>query len=266
VFRKLLILSILFCLLTPNILFAETSKRSTPFPTIDELAGTNLTYKIAFLWMNHVANGVFHLEKGTQPGTYRALLSARTRGVYAWLTNYRIQSYETLMQKQTLGKLITLTHDSSIEKGKGETKKVRTKHYNFDPDKGTITVSKIADGELWWEKDLPFTGNMPVDILTAYCNFVTGVYGQMLPGVTYVVPAFGGKSVGEIKMEVLTEAERTAVGLFPEEGILCRFTVDKEIFDTGDGAIYVWYDNKSRPALGIIKDIIGMGDIRGVMR
>lgn len=265
-FRILLIFTIFLYLVTPNILFAETRGPATPFPTIDELVGTDLTYKIAFLWMSHVANGVFRLEKGDQPGTYRALLSARTRGVYAWLTNHRIQSYETLMQKQVQGKLITLTHDSSIEKGEDETRKVRTKHYIFDPDKGTITVSKIADGELWWEKDLPFTGDMPVDILTAYCNFVTGAYGQILPGVTYVVPAFGGKSVGEIKIEILTEAERTDFGLFPEGGLLCRFTVDAEIFDTGDGAIYVWYDNKSRPARGIIEDIVGMGDIRGVMR
>ena len=43
-------------------------------------------------------------------------------------------------------------------------------NYDFDPDKGTITVSKIADGELWWEKNLPFTGVMPVDILTVEVN------------------------------------------------------------------------------------------------
>ena len=44
------------------------------------------------------------------------------------------------------------------------------------------------------------------------------------------------------------------------------FWVDPEVFDTSDGTIYIWYDDEGRPARGIIEDIAGIGDIRGVMR
>ena len=259
-------LILLFFLITPFLSFAEEVDTLRSFPSMEELIETDLHYKIAFLWMSHIANGSFSLAKGDKPDTYRARLRGETRGVAAWLTSHRIQSYETLMQKQDQGRLITLTHDSTIEKGSGKKKKIRTKHYLFDPVQSSITVSKIANGALWWTKNLPFTGEMPVDILTAYFNLVTGVYGRIEPGASYSIPAFGGKGVGQINIDVLTDAQRPGSNFFPKGGTLCRFTVDKEIFDTRDGTILVWYDHAGRPARGIIKDIVGMGDIRGKLR
>lgn len=256
----------LFCLVAPFLSFAEEPDTLNSFPSMEELVDTDLHYKVAFLWLSHIANGSFSLEKGVEPDTFRAKLRAKTRGVASWLTSHRIQSYETLMLKQEQGRLITLTHDSTIEKGSGKKKKVRTKHYLFDPVHSSITVSKIADGSLWWKKDLPFADKMPVDILTAYFNLVTGVYGRIEPGMNYSIPAFGGKGVGQIGIEILTDAQRPDSTFFPQDGTLCRFTVDKEIFDTRDGIILVWYDHAGRPARGLIKDMIGLGDIRGTLR
>ncbi len=264
--RVLLLFSVCYFVINSTSLHADSFAAADTFPTIEELVGTDLRYKIAFLWMDHVADGFFSLEKGEQSNTYRARLSAKTRGVSAWLTSHRIQSYETLMQKQEHGNLITLTHDSSIEKGKGKSKKIRIKHYAFDPDNGEISVSKIADGVQWWEKHLPFAAEMPVDILTAYANLITGVYGPLIPGLTYEIPAFGGTDVGLIKIEILTDRQRPDSNFFPKGGMLCRFSVDKEIFDTKEGTIYVWYDRAGNPARGVIESIVGMGDIRGVMR
>lgn len=263
------IISVLVCiciLLLPNIVLSEESEIVETFPTIEALAGISLQHKIGFLWMDHIANGSFTMTKGEQPDTYHARLVGKTRGTAAWLTSDRMQAYETLMKKQEDGRLITLTHDSTIERGKGKKKKIRTKHYIFDPDKNKITVSKIANGELWWEKDLPFTGEFPVDILTAYFNFVTGVYGSIKPGSTYDFSAFGGKTVGLMTIKVLTDDQRPSSSFFPEGGLLCEAKVDPEVFDTSDGTMLIWYDDEGRPARGIIKDIVGMGDIRGVMR
>jgi hypothetical protein len=260
------IILFLFCFLLPAVLSAEQTDPPDTFPTIDQLAETDLHYKIAFLWMSHIADGSFSLDRGEEPNTYKARLRGKTKGIAAWLTSRRIQTYETLMYKQEQGRLITLTHDSTIEKGRGKTKKIRTKHYVFDPVKSTITVSKIANGALWWEKNLPFSGAMPVDILTAYFNLVTGVYGPIEPGATYSIPAFGGKGVGQINIEVLNDEQRPGTSFFPKGGTLCRFKVDKEIFDTSDGTILVWYDQAGNPARGVIKDIVGLGDIRGRLR
>ena len=265
--NRVLVLCLCFSLLIlPGITFAEQSGGVDSFPSIEELAGTRLSHKIGFLWMNHIANGSFSMKKGEEPDTYEAYLIGKTRGTAAWLTSDRMQSYKTLMKKQKQGRLITLTHDSTIERGKGKKKKIRTKHYIFDPLKESISVSKIANGELWWTKDLPFEGAMPVDILTAYFNFVTGVYGPIEPGAAYSFPAFGGKTVGQMIIQVLTDAQRPNSNFFPEGGLLCKAKVDPEVFDTSDGTIFIWYDNEGRPARGIIQDIIGMGDIRGVMR
>lgn len=266
-FRHITFITLCLTLIvSPFVVFAEQVESEDSFPTIEELVGTNLGHKIGFLWMNHIANGSFSMKAGDEPDTYRARLVGKTRGTAAWLTSDRMQAYETLMKKLEDGRLITLTHDSTIERGKGKKKKIRTKHYIFDPVDETITVSKIANGELWWTKDLPFEGAMPVDILTAYFNFVTGVYGPIKPGVTYSFPAFGGKIVGQMTIKVLSDDQRPDSSFFPDGGILCQAIVDPEVFDTSDGVIYIWYDDEGRPARGIIQDIVGMGDIRGVMR
>ncbi len=265
--RQLLLSMAFVCLLMlPCTALAEQSEDIDSFPTIEALAGTSLSHKIGFLWMNHIANGSFRMSKDEEPDTFRAHLIGKTRGVAAWLTSDRMHSYETLMKKTEQGRLITLTHDSTIERGKGEKKKIRTKHYVFDPESESITVSKIANGELWWTKDLPFTGGMPVDVLTAYFNFVTGIYGPIEPGASYSFPAFGGKIVGQMTIQVLTDEQRPNSSFFPEGGVLCKAIVDPEVFDTSDGTIFIWYDGEGRPARGIIQDIVGMGDIRGVMR
>lgn len=263
------LLSAILCLvllLNPINAFTQETEAARTFPSIDELAGKNLRYKIGFLWMNRIADGFFSLTEGMEPNTYRAKMYAKTRGVAAWVTSHRIQSYESLMLKQPDGLLTTLTHDSTIERGRGKSKKIRTKHYVFDPESASIKVSKIADGALWWEKELPVDGPMPVDILTAYFNFVTGAYGSIEAGSSYRLPAFGGEGTGEIFIEVLTEEQRPSSSFFPAGGTFCRVTVDQEIFDTGDGTIYVWYDQDGTFARGVIKDIIGMGDVRGVLR
>lgn len=265
--RQLLSYCLCICLFVlPHTALAEQAEVVNTFPTIEELVGTNIQHKIGFLWMNHIANGSFSMTRGEEPDTYRAHLIGKTRGTAAWLTSDRMQSYETLMKKLEQGRLITLTHDSTIKRGKGKKKKIRTKHYIFDPVKESITVSKIANGELWWTKDLPFAGDMPVDILTAYFNFVTGIYGPIEPGATYTFPAFGGKTVGQMTIKVLTDEQRPSSSFFPSGGILCQAIVDPEVFDTSNGTIYIWYDDAGNPARGIIQDIIGMGDIRGVMR
>jgi hypothetical protein len=265
-YRTLLTFLSCFGLLFSLATFTAAEEIPLKFPSIEQLAGTNYHYKIAFLWMSHIADGSLSLAKGEKTDTYRVRLRGETRGISAWLTSHRVQTYETLMQKQKSGRLITLTHDSTIMKGEGASKKIRTKHYIFDPEQNAITVSKLANGDIWWEKSIPFTGDVPVDILTAYFNLVTGVYGEISPGMTFIIPTFGGKKVGVINIEVLTDGQRPDMSFFPKDGILCRFTVDKEIFDTGDGTILVWYDDAGNPARGIIKDIIGLGDIRGTMR
>lgn len=254
---------ILLCLC---VLGFSTFAHAGTSPTIDDLVGTDLHYRVGFLWMDHVADGEFSLERDPEPGVYLARLVGKTRGFTAWLTNDRLQSYETRMRLMPDGHLQTLTHESLIDKGSGKKRKRRSKLYQFEPDQHRVVVEKHGDGQLMWRKEIE-VGNepFPVDVLTAFFNFATGVYGPFERGRRYEIPAFSGKGVGKITIEVVPGKEAPG-NLFDDDQLICKVQVDQDVFDTSDGVLYVQFDAMMRPQKGLIKDIIGLGDIRGVRR
>ena len=117
-----------------------------------------------------------------------------------------------------------------------------------------------------WNKQIPVTQEpFPVDILTAFFNFATGAYGPLEKGKVYNVPAFSGEGVGMIRIDIVSPEDAPG-SLSKQQGLVCRVQVDQEVFDTQDGVLYVQFDSAMRPVRGVIKDIIGLGDIRGTMR
>ncbi|HEY7745923.1 MAG TPA: hypothetical protein VIA07_06260, partial [Desulfuromonadales bacterium] len=57
------------------------------------LVGESLVYDISFLWFERLAEGRLSFAAGERPGTYRAILEAKTLGVAAWLTGDRVPRY-----------------------------------------------------------------------------------------------------------------------------------------------------------------------------
>jgi len=248
--------------LTPDIPVLESHRLS-----FDELVGRTFLYNISFLWFDHLAKGRFTLQPGDQPGTYRATLEARTLGLAAWLTQGRVQGYESLMERGADGSLHSLRYESRIMRRHDDKMIDRTKRFTFDYARHEVHVEKLADGKPVWEEVLPMTGDKPPnDILTSYFNFRDGFFGPLEPGRHYVVPTFNRQGAGNIEIDLLTKAERQGLDFFPAGGLVARVKVDPEIFDSKDGGIYVWLDPQLLPARGIIQNVIGLGDVRGTLR
>ena len=113
----------------------------------------------------------------------RSYYVGKTRGFTAWLTKDRVQTYETRMRQRADGRLETLTHESLIDKGSGKKRKRRSKYYRFDEKSRQVIVEQRGDGKVMWNKQIPITEEpFPVDILTAFFNFATGVYGPFERG------------------------------------------------------------------------------------
>ncbi len=234
--------------------------------TINDFVGCDLRYQVGFLWMDHVADASFTVEQEPEPGVYRARLTGRTRGFTAWLTKDRVQTYETRMRLRSDGHLETLAHESLIDKGSDKKRKRRSKYYHFDEKSHQVLIEKRGDGKVMWNKQIPVTQEpFPVDILTAFFNFATGAYGPLEKGKVYNVPAFSGEGVGMIRIDIVSPEDAPG-SLSKQQGLVCRVQVDQEVFDTQDGVLYVQFDSAMRPVRGVIKDIIGLGDIRGTMR
>ncbi len=76
---------------------APTPTTLTPHP-IDALLGEELAYDVSFLWFDRLAVGSITLARGAKPGTYVAVMEARTRGVAAYVTKDRAERFRTLME------------------------------------------------------------------------------------------------------------------------------------------------------------------------
>lgn len=237
-----------------------------PIP-IEELVGETLSYDIAFLWFDRLAQGSLSLERGERPNSYRAILEARTLGVAAWVTRDRVQRYVSEMEAGPDGRLRSLSHESHIIKGKGRERKDRTNRYTFDYQKRQVRHQRARDGKFYKDVALPMAeGEPPNDVLTAFFNFRSGAFGPVKAGGRYAIPTFSRKGTAAIVVEVLPDSGWPKQPFFPPHGLLGRVSLDPEVFDTGGGLVYVWFDSYGRPARGIVENIVGLGDVRGKLR
>lgn len=246
---------------------SQLSAQQLPVHDLDTLAGEHDIYDLDFLFFSNLAEGEIKLEAMDASGSYRAELVGRTLGVAAWLTGDRTQRYTSTMEKTADGRLRSLVHESQIIKRKGGEWKNRSKRYRFDYLQGKVFQEKGRDniyrpGKVF---DLPLDSPAPVDLLTAFYNLRSGVYGKVEAGKRIFIPTLSSKGMTKIEIAVLAADERDELS-YPDHGHLLKVILDPEVFETGGGAIYLWFDAGGQLMRGVVEDVIGMGDVIGQQR
>jgi hypothetical protein len=236
----------------------------SPADPVLAMVGEVQHYDISFLWFRRLAKGTLSFSTAEEPGTFRAVLDARTLGVAAWLTRDREQRYESLMRRDVDGHLRTISHSSIIYKGKGKERSGRTKVYHYDDQQREVRMTVERDGQVTDGQPLPMVeGAQAVDVLTAFFNFRAGYHGPLIPGQYATMPTFTRKGPSEIVVEILKPGDWPRGLNVPAESLLCRVTLDEEIFKTGGGDVFVWFDPVGRPSGGVVEHVLGMGSVRG---
>ena len=237
---------------------AAVAPENTPIPPVAE----QYRYDIAFLWFDRIAEGELNLQPTEEPNRWQATLEANTRGVAAWITSDRAQHYASLMQLEDKGILTSLRHDSNIFKTKEGERRSRLKSFLFDHQQKRIIQRVNRNGRQKEDLVLPMPKATPNDILTAFYNFRHGAFGPVVEGAKYRIPTYTSKGPSDIVVEVLGSKQRPRRPKFPKQGLLLKVQIDKEIFDTDNGTIYVWLDPQGRPAQVVVEDVIGLGNVR----
>jgi len=237
-----------------------------PLP-LSALVGESLVYDISFLWFDRLAEARLSLAAGERPGTYRAVLEAKTLGVAAWLTGDRVQRYVSVMEIGQGGRLRPLSFEFRIIKGQDGTYSNTSRLYLFDHARGQIRLQRARNDVLASEELLPMFGKTPPsDILSAFYNVRAGLMGPLRAGGRHAIPTFGRSGNEEIRIELLNEEQWPDDSFFPRHGLLGRAVVDDEIFDTRGGRVYVWFDDLGLPQRGMVENVIGIGSVRGKLR
>jgi len=252
---------------------AFAAPKTLPVPaykaTLEVLTDLDRHYKLSFLWFDRLALGQLSFSKDPSgQNRYRAVLDAKTLGVAAWLTGDRVQHYETLMEMTPQGRLVPLEYRVLILKKKENKVIEHAKLYTFDAATRTIFLTRSKSGKEGVKQPLKINGkSFPVDFLTAGFNFISGVDGPIRPGERKEIVTFTDKGEQEIIIEVLKPDAWPATSYFKKgSGILMKITLPPEILDTGGGAVYALLDEKVLPQRVIIENVLGLGDVHGVIR
>ena len=245
---------------------APLEGQTSPVHPVEALVGEELHYDISFLWFKHLAEGTIRLQRGEQPGTYLALMEARTLGLAAFLTQQRIESYRTLMKIGPDGLLWPLEHSSHTFKGEGEAQREKYTRYLFDFTGKKVHYKKVKYGRVDSDEWLPLETDGPVfDILSAFYNLRIGTFGQ-LTGPLISLPTFHRKGIEKIQILPIMDPKKVDGRFFAGAGKLCKVLVDPSVFKTKGRELFVSFDSENRLERGIIKNVIGLGDVKGVLR
>jgi hypothetical protein len=260
-----LVIMALFILLSVQLpAFAETVEAD--IHPVEQLVGEQLAYDVSFLWFKRLAVGSIRLEKGEQPGTYLAVMEARTRGLAAMVTKNRVEKYQTLMEIGPDGFLRPLVHSSHTFKGKGKQQREKKTSYTFDYASHQVQYKKIKSNRIHADEMLPLeTDGAVFDILSAFYNLRLEAFGELDQQAIHM-PTFHRKGVEEIVVTPVRQLNAQDQSFFSSKGTLCKVLVDPSVFKTNGRELYVSFDENNRLERGIIKNVIGMGDVKGVLR
>ena len=265
-FKKVILFSwCLLILLAVSVPSGAVAALSEAHP-VEGLVGEQLTYDVSFLWFKRLAKGSIRLERGEQPGTYLATMEARTRGFAAMVTKDRIEKYQTLMEIGPNGLLRPLVHSSHTFKGKGKDQREKMTSYTFDYAQGQVQYEKIKNNRIDADEVLPLGTDGPVfDILSAFYNLRLEAFGA-LEQQAIRMPTFYRKGVEDIVVTPVAKLDSNDKSFFSDGSSLCKVLVDPSVFKTNGRELLVSFDKNNRLERGIIKNVIGLGDVKGVLR
>ncbi len=233
---------------------------------IRQLLGERLTYDISFLWFERLAEGSIRLEQAEDPERFLITMEAKTLGVAAFFTRNRVEKFQTLAQIGADGRLQPLWHKSHTLRDKGTSKSEKITSYTYDYAARKVLYQKSKNGKVYQDEWFELAdGTVLFDILSALYNLRLGFFGEV--GVQRIlIPTFHHKGIQEIVVEPLAQAGGKEQKFFGRDSIQTRILVDPSVFGTKGRDIFASFDAALTPRRGIIKNVIGLGDVRGTLR
>jgi len=234
-----------------------------PKGDIRRFAGETLTYDIDFLFFEKAATAKVRFFE--YKGKYFSTLSAETKGIVGFFTNYRKHHYKSAFNIVD-GKQRVQTKKFERDVVIGQEKE-RTVHF-LDYTSRTHFWFLFNGGDLKdRSRDLIPEGVVFDDILAFFYNFRNGVYGDLEKGGTYKINTVPEKSMKTITTYISTEEEQEQFRIEEERAknneMLLKVTIPKDVFKTETGELVFWSSNHYIPLETTIKDYLLLGDLHG---
>ena len=251
---------------------SETEATITPSRTHigDLYTGEHLVFHITFMKLFNVATLIMDLVPDRKKNHYVVSFSAETKGFVKWIISYRRYLFRTYLEEVDEGQRF-LPH--RFERIKRVKKNEHTRIYEFNYDKKEVVIKYFTGDHLDGRKIIPFLAEQNYsDILTLLLNLRYGTLGEIRAGVSHKLLGLPGNNTD--KKEVIytidflsgneEKAKRDELK-WRTPGYLVRIAMDNSIITSKNGIIWVLFDCNMLPLMGILKDVIGFGDVVGVL-
>ncbi|MDH5457375.1 MAG: DUF3108 domain-containing protein [Nitrospinota bacterium] len=235
----------------------------TPKGDIRRFAGETLTYDIDFLFFEKAATAKVRFYE--HQGKYFATLTAETKGVVGFFTNYRKHFYKSSFDIVDEGRRVQTTKfERDVIIGQ---QKERTIHF-IDYNSRTHLWFLFSGGDLKDRSSDPIPEEVIYDdILAFFYNFRNGVYGDLKKGGVYKIDTVPENSMKSITTHISTEEEQEEFRInenrAKKDELLLKVTIPKDVFKTETGELIFWASNHYIPLETTIKDYLLLGDLHG---
>ncbi len=261
----------LIFLLCSSILFIPTlalAKDRPQYSIGEKFCGESLIYDLSFMVIFQAAECQVMLMPNPNGGGYLGILSAQTKGLVNWVTKQRKHIYRAYMNETDSGHRLQSWYFEKIVL-KGE-EKVETRYW-LDYKNRRIYYQMLQQNRLVYMDcyDIP-PGVVYDDIISAFYNFRAGSYGVLKPSQAYVINSIPMQNVSTFNIYTLGPAEeaqkRRSLGWNDRGNYLVRALISKDVFGTKAGIVYGLLDKNSMPLSGVVEDVIGFGNVEGLLR
>jgi hypothetical protein len=241
----------------------ETTVKSEARGIGDTFEGEELTYDMGFWIFRKIAIGRFTITR-EEDGTYKAVLSARTRGRFFRSTKSTFTAY--IKESADKKRFITSRFEKHSEK-RGTVKKILKE---IDHENGILKITKWKNGKFRSAQEIEIPeGAIYDDPLAAFYNLRFGVYGALEKDGKYLITTFPEKGK-EVKIKAHTANKKALKkGIRKRKNnatLLINARLDKELFDSSSGEVELFFDEKIIPVDVVAKDVLLFGDIYAKLR
>ncbi len=232
-----------------------------PRGDIRRFAGETLYYDIDFLFFKKAASAEVKFYE--YKGKYFAALSAETKGIVGFFTNYRKHYYKSSFDIVDKGRRVrTRKFERFVINGEIEERTVHFLDYISNKDFWFLFKS----GELITSQKDPIPeGVVYDDILAVFYNFRNGVYGDLKKGTTYKINTIPDLSMKNVTAYINTEKEQEQFRIDEDRPknseLLLNVLIPKDVFKTQTGEMFFWTSKHYIPLETTIKDYILLGDL-----
>lgn len=232
-------------------------------PDTNKFEGEALKYNIGFWLFKNVGTATFKCEKDGDGMVIT--IDACTSGFFDKII-HRHNIYKTTM---IIGDIANRLKPVRSYEKKVKREKERIMVADYDYENNVCNYKTWRNGAVHKEGSLKLEPKWSDDVVSVSYNFRNEIYGEIKEGASFNIAAVYKDKTTNFSASVRSADDSDELSkwkdVFPDIKYVVDVALDPEILDSKEGKLVIFYTEDLTPVLYVAKNIIGFGDLYGVL-